>query len=108
MSKSEFYIQLSISEGFPNSICEAMLLECIPIGTCVGAMPDIIGDTGIVITENDFDKIKNEIQRLVRLDPEAKEVLSQKARRRISERYPLSKREALLVRYIDEATDRVT
>ena len=38
----EFYMQLSMSEGFPNSLCEAMLCGCIPIVSKVGAMPKLL------------------------------------------------------------------
>ena len=41
-SRHQYYLQLSIAEGFPSAICEAMLCECIPIGSDVAAIPDII------------------------------------------------------------------
>ncbi|KEO72374.1 glycosyltransferase family 4 protein [Anditalea andensis] len=49
----QFYLQLSMSEGFPNSLAEAMLCGCIPIGTAVGAIPEIIGDAGFLLEKKD-------------------------------------------------------
>ncbi len=50
-SSHQFYLQLSIAEGFPSAICEAMLCECIPIGSNVAAIPLIIGDHGFLVNE---------------------------------------------------------
>lgn len=49
----EFYAQLSMFEGFPNALCEAMLCGCIPIGSSVSAIPDIIGETGFILDKKD-------------------------------------------------------
>ena len=46
---SQFYLQLSYSEGFPNALAEAMLCGCIPIGSNVGEIPKIIGETGFIL-----------------------------------------------------------
>ena len=52
-SMSRFYLQLSFSEGFGNALCEAMLCECVPIGSNVGAIPFIINDTGFILKKKD-------------------------------------------------------
>lgn len=52
-NKHQFYLQLSMSEGFPNALAEAMLCGCIPIGSSVGAIPEIIGDTGFILERKD-------------------------------------------------------
>ncbi|WP_143961763.1 glycosyltransferase family 4 protein [Litoribacter populi] len=52
-NKHRFYLQLSMSEGFPNALAEAMLSGCIPIGSAVGAIPEIIGDTGFILEKKD-------------------------------------------------------
>jgi glycosyltransferase involved in cell wall biosynthesis len=44
-----FYLQLSTSEGFPNALGEAMSCGCIPIGSAVGAIPEIIGDSRCIL-----------------------------------------------------------
>ena len=48
-----FYLQLSTSEGFPNSLGEAMACGCFPIGSAVGAIPEIIGNSGLILPQKD-------------------------------------------------------
>ncbi|GAA0879676.1 hypothetical protein GCM10009119_26450 [Algoriphagus jejuensis] len=50
----QFYLQLSTSEGFPNALGEAMACGCVPIGSAVGAIPEIIGDISLTLTTKDF------------------------------------------------------
>lgn len=47
-SESQYYIQASRLEGLPNSLCEAMLCECIPIGNAVFGIPRAIGNSGLL------------------------------------------------------------
>lgn len=96
-SEHEFYFQLSIAEGFPNALCEAMLCECIPIGSDVFGIPDIIGDTGFILKKKDVALLKNLIDEAVKSD---KITLAKKARQRIMENFPEEKRERKLVNII--------
>lgn len=56
----QYYLQLSMAEGFPSAICEAMLCGCVPIGSNVAAIPYIIGDSGFVLE-------KKNVQRFIEL-----------------------------------------
>ncbi len=56
-SKHEFYLQLSIAEGFPSAICEAMLCNCTPIGSNVAAIPQIIGDSGYILQKKNVEHL---------------------------------------------------
>jgi glycosyltransferase involved in cell wall biosynthesis len=58
----EYYLQLSSSEGFPNALGEAMACGCIPIGSAVGAIPEIIGDTGLLLTRKSLGALQQLIQ----------------------------------------------
>jgi glycosyltransferase involved in cell wall biosynthesis len=50
-NKASYYAQFSRSEGLPNSLCEAMLCGCIPLGTDVGDIKLTIEGIGLVINE---------------------------------------------------------
>ncbi len=88
----QFYMQLSMSEGFPNALSEAMLCECVPIVSNVGGMPDIVGDCGFILKKKD----KNLLLDLINTALHHKS-LDQKgtcARQRISKLYTYENREA--------------
>ena len=80
----------------PNSVCEAMLCGCLPIGSRVFGIPDIIGNTGILFdTEKDLDQIKDYIM----LDTGEKE--SKFARNRIISKFDISRRTEKIKENID-------
>jgi glycosyltransferase involved in cell wall biosynthesis len=97
----EFYFQLSIAEGFPNAICEAMMCGCIPIGSSVYAIPLIIGYTGFILPKKDFAQLKALIQQAVACD---KKELSKAASDRIRNEFPESRRERELITLIKKLT----
>jgi len=85
----EYYLQLSITEGFPNALCEAMLCECIPIGSSVGAIPEIISNGNLILKRKDIAQLKEIISSALSVDKNAE---AQKARSRIKENYTIEKR----------------
>lgn len=93
LAESQFVLQLSVSEGFPNSLCEAMLCHCIPVGSSVGAIPEIIGDTGYLATSSDKDYLRRRFEEILSTDNNRRLELGLKARQRIAENFHISKRE---------------
>lgn len=58
LSEHEFYFQLSIMEGFPNALAEAMLCGCIPIGSNVSGIPYMIQDTGYILSHRNIEELE--------------------------------------------------
>ncbi len=101
-SEHEFYFQLSVMEGFPNALCEAMLCGCIPIGSNVSGIPHIIGDTGFILEKRDIGKLDELIGDIIKVDDRTS--LSKKARNRIRDNFPLERRRNELAQLIGKYT----
>lgn len=95
-----FYLQLSLAEGFPNALCEAMLAGCIPIGSATFGIPDIIGDTGFILKRKSISDLSKIITQAMVSDLH---LLSAKASNRIATHYPLQLREKSLIETINSS-----
>lgn len=84
-------------EGMPSSICEAMLCECIPVGSDVNGIPKIIGDCGIIINERKSERVIEAIKKAISLNNS----YGSKAREHIINDFNLSRREAELLNRIN-------
>jgi glycosyltransferase involved in cell wall biosynthesis len=93
LSGMEFYLQLSLSEGFPNALSEAMLCECVPLVSDVGGMPDIINGCGYTLKHKDV----NELESLIKKAMTSHDTLGKKARKRIKENYTFENRKNALL-----------
>ena len=104
-NRCQFYLQLSNFEGFGVALCEAMLCECVPIGSSVNAIPEIIGETGYLLEKRDPIMLEE----LVRLALAEKNLLikGQNARQRVLENYSLKKRQKELVSLIESQNDQL-
>lgn len=96
--KSKVYCQLSYREGLPNSLCEAMLCECVPVGSKVGGIPTAIGDAGYLVDYNNDIQIAEAIRLALASSPEA----GKNARDRIASQFNLIQREEALRKVIRE------
>jgi glycosyltransferase involved in cell wall biosynthesis len=94
----QFYLQLSTSEGFPNALGEAMTCGCIPIGSAVGAIPEIIGDSGIVLAKKELNLLENQIFKLLNQNLAA---FSNEAYQRILKLFNFEKRKKALLKVLN-------
>jgi glycosyltransferase involved in cell wall biosynthesis len=94
--RAKVYCQLSRYEGLPNALCEAMLCECVPVGTKNCGIPTAIGDTGFYVPYDDPEATAEAIKKALKSDK------GKEARERVKEMFPLEKREKELVRIINE------
>lgn len=99
-AKHQFYVQISLSEGFPNALAEAMLCQCIPIGSAVGGIPKIISKYGVVLQNQDFDVLKNEVKKLVALPQSELKEKGLAARQHIISNFSLENRAKMLLNNI--------
>ncbi|MDP2207395.1 MAG: glycosyltransferase family 4 protein [Bacteroidota bacterium] len=98
--KAKVYTQISFTEGLPNSLCEAMLCECIPVGTNRGGIPTGIGKTGFIIEYGDIGAMKEAFRNAIKLPSET----GKKARQHVVENFPIHKRESSLKAIIQDLT----
>jgi glycosyltransferase involved in cell wall biosynthesis len=88
-ARAAVYVQASVHEGFGVSVAEAMLAGCVPVVTRAGALPEVVGDAGVIIAERSPQAIaagvRDALERSARGGGEA-------ARKRALERFPVSAR----------------
>lgn len=75
------YLQPTYHEQFGLALAEAMACGCPVISTNITAVPEVVGDTGILIEANEVDNIAQAIEKIYN-DEKLREVLSNKARER--------------------------
>jgi glycosyltransferase involved in cell wall biosynthesis len=93
-SKTQFYLQLSNTEGFGVALCEAMLCECVPIVSNVNYLPTIVAETGFVLKKRSVTLLEILINKALTADLEQ---LGKEARIRIIENFSVDNRELLLI-----------
>ena len=93
LSNAKVYAQLSITEGLPSAVCEAMLCGCVPVGSPIPGVEEAMGGHGYVLNE----RTASEAARCIRLALDAPESASVAVRRSIVERYSVERRESRLL-----------
>jgi glycosyltransferase involved in cell wall biosynthesis len=97
--RAAVYVQPSRHEGFGLAVAEAMLARCVPVVTNAGALPEVVGDTGVVISEPESCRVAEGIRRALELGPDAGE----RARRRVLKRFPYEARRDGICREVEAA-----
>lgn len=106
LQTKQFYLQLSMSEGFPNALCEAMLSGCIPIVSNVGAMPFIVGNDGYILKHKSVDELLAILTQISQLTSSDLKPASGKVHGVISERFTLQQRNKTMKVVIDQLAEK--
>lgn len=89
MHACDAFIRPSLSEGLGTAFLEAMAARMIVVGTPVGGIPDFLtdGETGFMVLPENPESIVNVINKILRLDSEAKKQMRDRAEKMVRERY---------------------
>jgi glycosyltransferase involved in cell wall biosynthesis len=97
--RAAVYVQASRHEGFGLAVAEAMLAGCIPVVMNVTAMPEVVGDAGVLIESQRPADVAAGVRRALELGPDA----GRRARERILTSFPMERRREGIVRVVEEA-----
>lgn len=92
------YCQPSRREGLPNTLCEAMLCGCVPVGTRVGGIPTAIDRFGFLVEYGDVDGLVHALEQAL----SAPESLGLEGRSHIAAHFNKSVRDARLLARLQE------
>ena len=98
-SRAAVYVQASRHEGFGLAVAEAMLAGCVPVVMNVTAMPEVVGDAGVLIASQRPADVADGVRRALELGPGA----SAAARQRILTAFPMDRRREGILRVTEEA-----
>jgi glycosyltransferase involved in cell wall biosynthesis len=76
-------------EGFPNAIGEAMSCGVPCVGTRVGDLPHLIGETGELVPASDPQALAAALSRLLSMPPAGRRALGARARARIVDNFSI-------------------
>jgi glycosyltransferase involved in cell wall biosynthesis len=97
--RAAVYVQASRHEGFGLAVAEAMLAGCVPVVMNVTAMPEVVGDAGVLIESQRPEEVAAGVRRALELGPGA----AGRARARILSAFPMESRREGILRVVDEA-----
>ena len=100
--RARVYVQASRHEGFGLAVAEAMLAGCVPVVMDVTAMPEVVGDAGVLIRSQEPAAVAAGIREALALGPDA----HTRARERILSRFPLEQRREALLAVVESALHR--
>jgi glycosyltransferase involved in cell wall biosynthesis len=98
-TRAAVYVQASRHEGFGLAVAEAMLAGCIPVVMNVTAMPEVVGDAGVLIDSQRPADVAAGVRRALEFGPDA----GRRARERILTSFPMERRREGILRVVEEA-----
>jgi glycosyltransferase involved in cell wall biosynthesis len=99
--RAAVYVQASRHEGFGLAVAEAMLAGCVPVVMNVTAMPEVVGDAGVLIESQEPADVADGVRRALELGPDA----ARSARERILTTFPMERRRDGVLQVVQDALD---
>lgn len=88
---SDLYVLNSFTEGFSNSLIEAMYSKTLSLSTDVGAAPEIIIESknGFLVPANDEQALFNKIRQIIEIPFEERQLIKESGHQKIVENFSL-------------------
>ncbi|HET8625298.1 MAG TPA: glycosyltransferase family 4 protein [Gemmatimonadales bacterium] len=84
--RSGIFVLASAAENFPVSLLEAMAARCAVVATRVGGIPEVVGDTALLVEPNSGGALVEALRALM-LNPAMARELGERAARRVRDRF---------------------
>jgi glycosyltransferase involved in cell wall biosynthesis len=97
LSTAKVYLQLSRHESFGCAVAEAMLFGCIPVVSNAAALPEVVGDCGIIIEPKETSDVVDAVRRALAM-PDTE---GDRARRRVLVHFSYEQRRDALLEIIN-------
>ncbi|WP_235942405.1 glycosyltransferase [Yersinia thracica] len=91
MCAADIFILSSEWEGFPLVITEAMACKKLIVATDAGGITEALGDCGSIVPVKDPASLSQEINKMINLSDEQKEILGNRVRERIKQTNSIDK-----------------
>lgn len=100
LQAADLYVLTSFTEGFSNSLAEAMYCETPSLSTRVGAAEEIIseGENGWLVPPGDDAILRLKLKAILQTDSEKRKRIGKKGKQTIAENYSLDQHVATLMR----------
>src|SRR5262249_53809807 len=105
MQRCKVYLQPSRFEGFGLAMLEAMSCGAPVVSRPVGAVPEVVGDAGILVGSDSPQAIAQAVVDLLD-EPTTRKELGERSRKRAVESFPFERRKAELAQILNELLPR--
>ncbi len=99
LTRAGAYVQASQHEGFGVSVAEAMLAGAIPVVSNAGALPEVVGDAGVILDSTEPKQLAEGIRTALDATPDQRRA----ARERVLTEFPVEGRRRGLESLIQRA-----
>lgn len=85
----DYLVLPSESEGLPNVVLEAMAMSKPVISTRVSDIPNLVGDTGLLVDAGNLKQLTEALRTMQTMSPESRQELGRLARERIEQHFSI-------------------